>query len=135
MNEHLGHDKYERSGESSYRNGIKSKSVHSKYAEFEVDVPRDRNSTFDPWIVPKRKKDISGIEDKIISMYAKGMITTQISEMVEVIYGFEISEGMVSDITLSWMRTFWKIRAQPVNPGTLYLYYGRQYITSSGSCR
>lgn len=58
-----------------------------------MDVPQDRNSSFDPKIVPKRKKDISGIEDKMISMYAKGMITTQISEMIEDIYGFEISEG------------------------------------------
>jgi transposase-like protein len=50
-------------------------------------------------IVPKRQKDISGIEDKVISMYAKGMSVTQISEIIEDIYGFEISEGMVSDIT------------------------------------
>lgn len=99
MNEHLGYHKYERSGEPNYRNGTKKKSVRSKYGEFEVDVPQDRQSTFEPQIVPKRKKDISGIEDKIISMYAKGMTTTQISEMVEDIYGFEISEGMVSDIT------------------------------------
>ena len=99
MNEHLGYDKYERSEESNYRNGKKSKSVRSKYGEFEVDVPQDRQSNFEPQIVPKRKKDISGIEDKIISMYAKGMTTTQISGMVEDIYGFEISEGMVSDIT------------------------------------
>lgn len=99
MDEHLGYDKYQRSEESNYRNGTKPKSVRSKYGEFEVDVPQDRNSTFEPQIVPKRKKDISGIEDKIISMYAKGMTTTQISEMVEDIYGFEISEGMVSDIT------------------------------------
>lgn len=99
MNEHLGYDKYERSEEPNYRNGTKPKSVRSKYGEFEVDVPQDRQSTFEPQVVPKRKKDISGIEDKIISLYAKGMTTTQISEMIEDIYGFEISEGMVSDIT------------------------------------
>ncbi len=98
MNEHLGYDKYERSEEPNYRNGTKPKSVRSKYGEFEVDVPQDRQSTFGPQVVPKRKKDISGIEDKIISMYAKGITTTQISEMVEEIYGFEVSGGMVSDI-------------------------------------
>ena len=99
MNEHLGYDKYQRSEESNYRNGTKSKSVRSKYGEFEINVPQDRQSTFEPQIVSKRRKDISGIEDKIISMYAKGMTATQISEMAEDIYGFEISEGMVSDIT------------------------------------
>lgn len=99
MDEHLGYNKYERSDEPNYRNGAKSKRVRSKYGEFEVDVPQDRNSTFEPKILPKRKKDISSIDDKIISMYAKGMTTRQISETIEDIYGFEVSEGMVSDIT------------------------------------
>lgn len=99
MDEYLGYEKYERSNEPNYRNGSKSKRVRSKYGEFEVDVPQDRNSSFEPKIIPKRKKDISAIDDKIISMYAKGMTTRQISETIEDIYGFEVSEGMVSDIT------------------------------------
>lgn len=99
MDEHLGYDRYERSSEPNYRNGSKTKRVRSKYGEFEVDVPQDRQSTFEPQIVPKRQKDISSIDDKIISMYAKGMTTRQISETIEDIYGFEVSEGMVSDIT------------------------------------
>lgn len=99
MDNHLGYDKYERSEENNYRNGTKSKRVRSKYGEFEVDVPQDRNSSFDPKVLPKRQKDISAIDDKIISMYAKGMTTRQISETIEDIYGFQVSEGMVSDIT------------------------------------
>lgn len=99
MDEHLGYEKYGRSEESNYRNGTKSKRVRSKYGELDIDVPQDRNSTFEPKVVPKRQKDISAIEDKIIAMYAKGMTTRQISEMIEDIYGFEVSEGMVSDIT------------------------------------
>ena len=99
MDDHLGYEKYERSDESNSRNGAKTKRVRSKYGEFEVDVPQDRDSTFDPKVLPKRQKDISSIDDKIIAMYAKGMTTRQISETIEDIYGFEISEGMVSDIT------------------------------------
>lgn len=99
MDDHLGYDKYERSGEPDYRNGTKPKHVRSKYGEFEVDVPQDRDSSFEPKVLPKRQKDISAIDDKIIAMYAKGMTTRQISDMIEDIYGFEISEGMVSDIT------------------------------------
>ncbi len=99
MDDHLGYEKYERSAESNSRNGTKSKRVRSKYGEFEVEVPQDRQSTFQPKVLPKRQKDISSIDDKIISMYAKGMTTRQISETIEDIYGFEISEGMVSDIT------------------------------------
>lgn len=99
MDEHLGYDRYERSDEPNYRNGTKQKRVRSRYGEFEVDVPQDRQSSFDPKILPKRKKDISAIDDRIISMYAKGMTVRQISETIEEIYGFEVSEGMVSDIT------------------------------------
>lgn len=99
MDDHLGYDRYERSGEPNYRNGMKSKTVRSKYGEFQVDVPQDRQSSFEPQILPKRQKDISSIDDKIISMYAKGMTTRQISETIEDIYGFEVSEGMVSDIS------------------------------------
>ena len=99
MDDHLGYDRYERSGEPNYRNGTKSKTVRSKYGEFQVDVPQDRQSSFEPQVLPKRQKDISSIDDKIIALYAKGMTTRQISEMIEDIYGFEVSEGMISDIT------------------------------------
>lgn len=75
MDDHLGYDRYEHSDEKNYRNDTKSKRVRNKYGEFEVDVPQDRNSSFDSKILPKRQKVISAIEDKIISMYAKGMTT------------------------------------------------------------
>ena len=65
----------------------------------EYDIPQDRKSTFEPQIVKKRQKDISDIDQKIISMYAKGMTTRQISETIEDIYGFETSEGFISDVT------------------------------------
>ena len=96
---HLGYEEYERSENGNARNGTKPKKVRSKYGELEIDVPQDRDSSFEPKAVGKRKKDISGIDDKIIAMYAKGLSTRQISEHVMDIYGFEISESMVSDIT------------------------------------
>ena len=99
MDDHLGYGRYERSDEPNYRNGTKPKRVRSKYGEFEVDMPQDRQSSLEPQVLPKRKKDISAIDDKIISMYAKGMTVRQISETIEDIYGFEVGEGMVSDIT------------------------------------
>lgn len=99
MDEHLGYESYERSENPNSRNGYKQKQIRSKYGETTLSVPQDRDSTFEHKIVKKRQKDISAIDDKIISMYAKGMTTRQISEMIEDIYGFEVSEGMVSDIT------------------------------------
>ena len=73
--------------------------IRSSYGEFQVDVPQDRNSTFEPQIVKKHQKDISEIDQKIISMYARGLTTRQISKQIEEIYGFECSEGFISDVT------------------------------------
>jgi len=99
MDEHLGYGKSERYGSDDYRNGYKSKMVNSSYGQVGIEVPQDRKSTFEPQIVKKRQKDISDIDQKIISMYAKGMTTRQISETIEDIYGFETSEGFISDVT------------------------------------
>ncbi|EJU19736.1 transposase, mutator family [Mogibacterium sp. CM50] len=99
MDEHLGYGKSERYDSDDYRNGYKPKRVNSSYGQVDIAVPQDRKSTFEPQIVKKRQKDISNIDQKIISMYAKGMTTRQISETIEDIYGFEVSESFVSDVT------------------------------------
>jgi len=99
MDDHLGYEKSERSNNDDYRNGHKTKRVNSSYGSMEIEVPQDRKSTFEPQVVKKRQKDISDIDQKIISMYAKGMTTRQISETIEDIYGFETSEGFISDVT------------------------------------
>ena len=77
MDDHLGYESYERSDNENYRNGTKSKKARSKYGEFEIDVPQDRDSTFKPKIVRKSQKNISEIDDKIISMYAHGLTTSK----------------------------------------------------------
>lgn len=99
MEEHLGYESYQRHDSDNYRNGTKPKTVRSSFGEFEIDVPQDRNSTFEPKVVQKRQKDISEIDKKIISMYARGLTTRQISEQIEEIYGFECSEGFISNVT------------------------------------
>lgn len=100
MNEYLGYEKYSRSdGIENSRNGYKKKSIKSSMGKFEIEVPQDRESQFEPQIVKKRQKDISEIEQKIINMYASGLTNRTIVEEIEDIYGFEISESMISDIT------------------------------------
>ncbi|WP_028509299.1 IS256 family transposase [Ruminococcus sp. NK3A76] len=99
MDEHLGYQEYERSDNPDSRNGKKTKKIRGSFGETEIEVPQDRDGSFEPKVVKKRQKDISGIEQKIIALYAKGMTTRQISETIEDIYGFEVSDGMVSDIT------------------------------------
>ena len=99
MDDHLGYEKSERSDNDDYRNGYKTKRINSSYGSMEIDVPQDRKSTFEPQVVKKRQKDISDIDQKIISIYAKGMTTRQISDTLMDIYGFEASEGFISDVT------------------------------------
>ena len=99
MDERLGYEKSERSDTDDYRNGYKPKRINSSYGSMDIQVPQDRKSTFEPQVVKKRRKDISDIDQKIISMYAKGMTTRQISDTLEDIYGFKASEGFISDVT------------------------------------
>ena len=97
MDEHMGYQISQRSDSDNYRNGYKQ--INSSYGSMTIDVPQDRKSTFEPKVVKKRQKDISDIDQKIISMYAKGMTTRQISDTLVDIYGFEASESFISDVT------------------------------------
>lgn len=81
------------------RNGHSFKTVKSQYGEFQLEIPRDRNGEFEPKIVPKHTRDISGIEEQIISLYARGMSTRDIHEQLNELYGIEVSAEMVSKIT------------------------------------
>lgn len=99
MDSHLGYEKSQRSDNKNSRNGYKTKNLNSSYGSFQIEVPQDRESSFEPQVVKKRQKDISDIDQKIIAMYAKGMTTRQISETINDIYGFEASEGFISDVT------------------------------------
>jgi len=100
LDEHMGYARSERESEkSNYRNGHKPKTLKSTVGEIEIEMPQDRNSEFEPRVVPKHKRDISEIEEKIINMYARGQSTREISEQIEDIYGFETSAEMVSKVT------------------------------------
>ena len=101
LEEELGYEKHEKTEEAktNYRNGYKPKTLKSTMGELAIEVPRDRNSVFNPKVVPKHKTNISEIEQKIISIYARGLTTREISEQIEDIYGFETSAEMVSRIT------------------------------------
>ena len=96
----MGYEKSDNKVEkTNYRNGYSSKNVKSKFGEFELSVPRDRNAEFEPQIVPKNKGDITGIEEKVINLYGKGLSTREISDSIEDIYGVQLSATMISNIT------------------------------------
>ena len=100
---------------SNSRNGYKPKTLKSNYGEVPIKVPQDRNSDFEPKVVPKHKRDISEIEGQIISMYAKGMSTRQISDQVQDIYGFEVSESLVTGITNKLMPEIEEWQKRPLS--------------------
>lgn len=96
----MGYSKYDKTIEkTNYRNGSTKKNLKSEFGEFEFETPRDRNGEFEPKIVPKNKRDVSGIEEKIISLYGRGLSTREINEQIQDLYGIEVSSTMVSNIT------------------------------------
>ena len=104
MDEHLGRDKYQRQNdiepsERNYRNGYSQKNLRSSFGTVDLDIPRDRKSEFEPQIVKKYETVCNELDKKIISLYAKGMTTSDIQAEIEDLYGITISPSMVSKIT------------------------------------
>lgn len=105
MTEHLGYEKHSPEGDNTgnSRNGKNSKSVRSSQGEIELKIPRDRNGQFNPIAIPKHQRTLGDIEDRIISMYAKGISTRDIQSHIEEIYGLKLSPSSISNITESIM--------------------------------
>lgn len=101
ISEHLGYEKHEQKGRGSgnNRNGYSTKTLRTSFGPAPLEIPRDRNGSFNPQIVPKYETVQSDVEEKIVSMYAKGMTTRDINAHMADIYGVDISAAMVSSIT------------------------------------
>jgi len=101
MDEHLGYEKHDISGNNSgnSRNGYNRKTISTQHGEAEIEIPRDRNGTFEPCIIPKYQTKSQNIENQIIGLYAKGMSTADISATMQDIYGISASKDMISSIT------------------------------------
>lgn len=101
MNDHLGYSKYDYQNKETddSRNGYSPKTVTSSVGEIDLDIPRDRKGKFEPQVVKKHQTDISSIEDQILSMYAKGMTTRDISDHLRSVYGVDTSAEMISHMT------------------------------------
>ena len=101
MEEHLGYEKHasDSSQFPNNRNGKTRKTIKSKYGETEIEVPRDRDGTFEPQVIPKRKRIIEEIEDHVLSLYSHGLSTRDIESHIKDLYGVEMSEATISHIT------------------------------------
>ena len=99
MQAHLGYDRYERNASENARNGSFKKNLTTENGQLELEVPRDRKGSFEPIVVKKKQTRIEGLDDKIISLYAKGMSVSDIKIQMQELYGAEISESLISMIT------------------------------------
>ena len=125
LTHHLGYEKHDPAGYKSgnSRNGASSKTVKGEFGELEIEVPRDRKSSFEPQILPKHQTRFTGFDDKIISMYARGMTTREIEGHLKEIYGVEVSAALVSQVTeaVSEEVKRWQSRALEAIYGIVYL--------------
>ncbi|EES71716.1 transposase, Mutator family [Paenibacillus sp. oral taxon 786 str. D14] len=101
---------------SNSRNGHSSKTVTSEYGEIEIEVPRDRLGEFEPMIVKKHQTQVTGIEDQIISMYAKGMSTRDIQDHLNQLYGIDVSPTLISNVTAKIMPLIKEWQHRPLQP-------------------
>jgi len=131
LNHHLGYesnDKHDKES-SNRRNGYGKKTIRTSSGEVEIATPRDRDGSFDPQLIPKRQKDVSAIEDKVISMYARGMSQRDISSTIEDIYGFSISHDMVSDITDTVLPDLEEWQSRPLSSCYAFLFVDCMFTT------
>lgn len=131
MDAHLGYETNDHGSKktTNRRNGYIQKNVKTSYGEVPVSVPRDRESTFEPQVIPKRTKDVSGMEDKILSMYAKGMSQRDISETIEEIYGFELSHETISNITDRVLDQVDEWQNRPLKKFYTFLFVDCMYVS------
>ena len=130
MDGHLGYKSKDRGAKASpnRRNGYTDKTVKTSMGDIGIRTPRDREGSFKPEIIPKRTKDVSGIEDKILSMYARGLSQRDIAETIEDIYGFELSHETISAITDRVIDTAREWQNRPLKKFYTFLFVDCLYV-------
>ena len=118
IDEYLGYPKYSPDGKNTgnSRNGYSGKTLKTNLGDIPLDVPRDRNATFEPIAVPKHQRMSAKIENAIITMYSRGMTTRDIEETIKDIYGIEVSEGSISNITSVVLEDIKEWQQRPLEP-------------------
>jgi len=119
---HLGYSKSQKSDNTNFRNGHSEKKVRTSFGESNIQVPRDRDASFNPMIVPKRGNMVDGIENVIVSLYAKGMSNSDIEEQIREVYGFDISTSTISRITDAITNDIVAWQSRPLEPVYLIVW-------------
>ena len=132
MTAHLGYEPnaYEGRNSGDSRNGVTTKTVATEAGEVEIEVPRDRNGSFEPQIVKKHQKRVSGIDKRILSLYAKGMTVSEIQSELEEAYGTDVSPALISSVTDSVMEDVKEWQSRPLSPIYPILYFDALVVKS-----
>ena len=129
---HLGYDAHHVGGRNSgnSRNGRGRKTVQTTEGDLEIQVPRDRNASFEPQIVRKRQRRLEGLDEKIIALYARGLSTREIQEELTELYGAEVSATLISNVTNSVLEDVQAWQARPLDPLYPILYFDCLFVKS-----
>jgi putative transposase len=118
LTEHLGHDRHESVANASgnTRNGKSKKTLKGDFGELPIEVPRDRHGSFEPQLIPKHQTRWTGFDDKIISLYARGMTVREIGAHLQEMYGTEVSPSLISSVTDAVSEEVKAWQARPLDP-------------------
>jgi putative transposase len=130
LTNHLGYEKHDPAGHNSgnSRNGTSSKTVTGEFGEITVETPRDRNSSFEPRLLKKHQTRFDGFDDKILSMYARGMTTREIQGHLQEMYGVEISPALISDVTDAVVEEVKAWQNRPLEPLYAIVYLDALFV-------
>jgi transposase-like protein len=132
LTEHLGYEPHEKQGQTggNSRNGSGQKIVQSDAGQFEIEVPRDRDSSFEPQLVKKRQRRLEGFDDKVLSLYSSGLTTREIQTQLEALYGAKVSPTLISNITADVIEEVKAWQNRPLNSIYPILYFDALVVKS-----
>lgn len=130
LTDHLGYEPHaaEGRGSGNCRNGIGQKTLQSDSGPIPIEVPRDRDSSFEPKLVKKRQRRLEGFDDKVLSLYARGMSTRDIQGQLEELYGVEVSPTLISNVTDAVMEDVRAWQSRPLSAVYPILYFDALFV-------
>jgi putative transposase len=130
LTHHLGYEKHDAAGRNgrNSRNGTSPKTVKGEFGEMTIEAPRDRDASFEPQIVKKHQTRFDGFDDKILSMYARGMTTREIQGHLEEMYGVEVSPALISEVSDAVAEEVKAWQSRPLEPLYAMVYLDALYV-------
>ena len=129
---HLGYEPHEQKGHGTgnNRNGKGNKTIQSESGAIDIDVPRDRNATFEPQLIKKRQRRLEGFDDKVLALYSRGLSTRDIQGQIEELYGVEVSPTLISNVTNAVMDDVRAWQTRPLSCVYPILYFDALFVKS-----